>query len=276
MPDRLAGDAADVTEQHRATVQTLKDADDALVVLGHLGQRHAQSGAVRALCAQLAELTGAAFGAIPEAVNSVGAALVGALPHRALGGQAVDNAGLSAAQMWDADLASYVLVGVEPERDAADGAKALEALNKAQCVVCLTAFVTEEMLEYADVLLPIGTFAETAGTFVNLEGRWQSFNAVATPVGESRAGWKVLRVLAEHLQLEGFGFNDCASITAALSERLGGLSPSNALDYASASLATVNGGALVIDVPMYDTDPLVRRALPLQKTRAAQAANGGR
>ena len=275
-PSGLAGDAPTVTDEHRAIVAALKEADEALVMLGQLGLRHAQSAAVRALCAQLAELTTSKLGFLPESVNSVGAALAGALPHRGAGGTALEASGLAATQMWDADLAAYLLVGVEPERDAADCDKALDALKKAQCVVALTAFVSDEMLDYADVLLPIGTFAETAGTFVNLEGRWQTFAGAAMPVGESRPGWKVLRVLAEYLQLEGFDFDDCASITAALSEQLGELTPDNRIDYASATLAPINGGDLVIDVPIYDTDPLVRRAQPLQKTRVAQAAAGGR
>ncbi|MFK8017426.1 MAG: NADH-quinone oxidoreductase subunit NuoG [Gammaproteobacteria bacterium] len=269
----LSGMAADVTEAHRQTVSALREQDDALVLLGHLGQRHAQAAAVRALSAQLATLTGAKFGVIPEAVNSVGASLVGALPHRGLGGAPVETAGLAANDMWSADLASFLLVGVEPERDSADGAAALAALKKAQFVVCLTSFVSDDMLEYADVLLPIGTFAETAGTFVNLEGRWQSFSGVATPVGSSRPGWKVLRVLAENLQLEGFAFNSAADIAAHVKATLGDVQPSNALDIDS---ATVNDtvSAATIDVPIYDTDPLVRRAQPLQKTRAAQASAG--
>ncbi len=269
----LSGATADVTEAHRAIVSVLREQDDALVLVGHIGQRHAQAAAVRALCAQLAQLTGAKFGFIPEAVNSVGASLVGALPHRGLGGARVAQPGLAAAQMWTADLASFLLVGVEPERDSARRNKALAALKKAQFVVCLTSFVSEEMLEYADVLLPIGTFAETAGTFVNSEGRWQSFNGVATPVGEARPGWKVLRVLAEHLQLEGFAFNEASAITAHVRDALGSVVPSNDIDVASAALNETRGGD-VLDVPIYDTDPLVRRALPLQRTRVALTANG--
>jgi NADH-quinone oxidoreductase subunit G len=270
----LSGDTADVKASHRDTVQALREQDKALILLGHIGQRHAQAAAVRALCAQLADLTGPRFGVIPEAVNSVGASLVGALPHRTLGGKSAETVGLNAARMFESDLASYMLVGVEPERDCADGAAALAAMQKAQFVVCLTSFVSEEMLEYADVLLPMGTFAETAGTFVNSEGRWQSFAGVATPVGESRPGWKVLRVLAEYLELEDFGFNAVTEITEHVRSSVGEITPSNAINYKTATLNETSNKAN-IDVPMYDTDPLVRRAQPLQRTRVAQGGGAG-
>jgi len=269
----LSGTTTEVGEVHRQMAGTLRERDDALVLIGHLAQRHPQAAAVRALCAQLAQLTGAKFGLIAEAVNSVGASLVGALPHRALGGTAVPTPGLAASQMWDANLSSFLLLGVEPERDSANGEKALAALRQAQHVVQLTPFVSDQMLEYAHVLLPIGTFAETAGTFINTEGRWQSFNGVATPVGESRPAWKVLRVLAEQLQLEGFGFNDASEITAHLKEALGALQPSNEFDLSTATINSANDGGMV-DVAIYDTDPLVRRSLPLQQTRAGRAAAG--
>ncbi|MFK7887591.1 MAG: NADH-quinone oxidoreductase subunit NuoG [Gammaproteobacteria bacterium] len=270
----LSGDTAQVEQAHRDTVQALREQDDALILLGHIGQRHVQAAAVRALCAQLADLTSARFGVVPEAVNSVGASLVGALPHREAGGKPAATPGLSVGQMFEADLACYLLVGVEPERDCADGVAALAAMNKAQFVVCVTSFVTDEMLEYADVLLPMGTFAETAGTFVNSEGRWQSFAGVATPVGESRPGWKVLRVLAEYLEFDGLGFNAVNEITDHVHKLVGAVEPSNALNYQSATLNHAEGEA-AIDVPMYDTDPLVRRALPLQRTRVAQGEGAG-
>ena len=95
---------------------------------------------------------------------------------------------------------AYILFGIEPTKDLAEGADSLPPLRSA-AVVAFTAFVSDELLDVADVLLPIGTFAETAGTYVNAEGRWQSFDAAADAVGDARPGWRVLRVLGNELEL---------------------------------------------------------------------------
>ena len=148
---------------------------------------------------------------MPEGGNAVGAALVGVLPHRGLGGRSIQAAGLNIADMFAARLKSYVMFGaIEPAYDVASSA-ALEALKAADCVVALSPYASAK--EFADVILPIGTFAETSGTYINLEGRWQSVPGAAAPVGEARPGWKVLRVLANLLNLPGFDYTSSDQIT---------------------------------------------------------------
>ena len=152
------------------------------------------------LAAALAAITGATLGYLSEGANAAGAALAGALPHRGVGGKALSRPGADARAMLETPRKAYVLFGIEPGQDLADGERAHAAL-KAATVVCFTPFVTDELLDCADVLLPIGTFAETAGTFVNAEGRWQSFDAAADLAGDARPGWRVLRVLGNELEL---------------------------------------------------------------------------
>jgi NADH-quinone oxidoreductase subunit G len=131
--------------------------------------------------------------------------------------------------------------------------------------------------DVADVLLPIAPFSETSGSFVNAEGRVQSFHGVVKPLGETRPAWKVLRVLGNLLALQGFDFETSEEVRA---EALGDpttiasrLSNASRADLASSAAAGAAEPALqrVADVPIYATDSLVRRASSLQLTADARA-----
>jgi len=140
-------------------------------------------------------------------------------------------------------------------------------------VLALTSYVTERMKEYADVLLPVGTFSETSGTFVNLEGRWQSFGGVAKPVGEARPGWRVLRVLGTLLNLADFEFDSSEEVLARLRTALGELPQPAAPAWRLPKAAAVTGKLMRIGgVPIYAGDALVRRAKALQETVHARPA----
>ncbi|HVS24346.1 MAG TPA: molybdopterin-dependent oxidoreductase, partial [Gammaproteobacteria bacterium] len=247
-----------------------------LVLLGLIAQRHPRYSDIRALAAALADLSSAALGYLSEGANAAGAALAGALPHRGAGGKPLTRAGRDALAMLESPRAAYVLFGIEPRRDLAAGAPALAALRDAK-VVCFTAFASAELAEIADVLLPIGTFAETAGTFVNVEGRWQSFDAAAEPAGESRPGWRVLRVLGNELELPDCEYRTPAEVSAALEQELGGRPELTPERYRGSFAASGNGGAYAVDastldVPIYAVDALVRRSEPLQLTALAKGA----
>ena len=162
----------------------------------------------------------------------------------------------------------YLVVAAEPEHDTWDGAAALRALQGADSVVCLTAYVSEAMRGYADVLLPIGAFGETAGTYVNVAGEWQSFPGVARPLGDARPAWKVLRVLANVLELDGFEYDAPDAVTEMVAGQCGDPEPSARVAWQSPAGAPEASGDLtrVGLVPIYGGDPLVRRAEPLQQT----------
>jgi NADH-quinone oxidoreductase subunit G len=163
--------SAQPTDAHRAIAQQLIDGSRRVILLGALAQRHPAFADLRLVASAIAEVTGATLGYLPDGGNSVGAHVAGVLPTRATGGRAVQTAGLNVADMFAARLKAYIVLGaIEPQHDIASPA-ALEALNAAEFVVALSPYSTAK--EYADVILPIGTFAETSGTYVNLEGRWQ-------------------------------------------------------------------------------------------------------
>jgi NADH-quinone oxidoreductase subunit G len=173
--------------------------------------------------------------------------------------------------MVEQSLKAYVLLGAEPAFDFANPAATTAAMTSAQLVVSLTAFDSASLRGVADVMLPIAPFTETSGTYVNCEGRAQSFVAVARPQGETRPAWKVMRVLGNLLALEGFSQSDSAAVR---DEALGddfGSRLGNGVEGVLVSAATASVGALerVTDVPIYFADPIVRRAGALQKTRDA-------
>ena len=176
------------------------------------------------------------------------------------------------------------MLNVEPDADIHSSPDAVAKLARQEFVVALTPFVSDALLEAADLLLPVGTFAETSGTYVNVAGTWQSFAAVATPVGESRPAWKVLRVLGNLVEAEGFDYVTSTDVLEACREDIGdtdvgGPSGPNSsrlkpLPRSDSSSDAQDFPEDETDVPLYSVDGLVRRATALQLTPAARRAAG--
>jgi NADH-quinone oxidoreductase subunit G len=217
----------------------------------------------------LADVCGASVGGITEGANSAGAYLAGAVPHREPGGATARTPGLSTAQMLAAQLKAYVLFGgIDPQNDIAADVRALET---ADLVVVISTHLPDSLRAVAHVVLPIGSFAETSGTYVNVEGRWQSWAGAAKPPGESRPGWKVLRVLANLLNLQGVDYGSSEEIRDALKSRCGThVEPAAAIGAAMPG-AQIPGGAWV-EIPPYQVDVLVRGSDALAKTKDGRAA----
>ena len=258
-------------DSERAAAQVLLNKSRALLLLGQIAIRHPRFADIRAIAAALCRLTGATLGYLPEGANAAGAALAGVLPHRSIGGQAVEQPGLNAQEMLAAPRRVYVLFGLEPDHDLADALLAQHALGVADKVICFTSHESETLKAAADVLLPIAAFAETAGTYVNVEGTWQSFEAAADAAGEIREGWRVLRVLGNQLELPECEYRAAADVRHALRAELGDLAANTRYegDFVPAcEPADVDDAAL--DVPIYAVDGIVRRGQALQQTAAAR------
>ncbi|UEP20495.1 NADH-quinone oxidoreductase subunit NuoG [Burkholderia ambifaria] len=264
LPDTLAGVTASPAAQ--AVAQSLANGERRAVLLGNVAVRHPQFAQLHAVAQWIADNTGATFGFLTEAANTVGAHVVGALPG---------EGGLNAREAFAQPRKGYVLLNVEPEFDTADPAQALAALNQADMVVVMSPF--KHGLDYADVLLPIAPFTETAGTYVNAEGSVQSFNGVVRPLGDTRPAWKVLRVLGSLLGLPNFEYETAEEVRlAALGDAGVASRLSNQASVAPARVAAAaaNGGfERLADVPIYHADALVRRAGALHLTAAAKVAN---
>ena len=259
--------AASPDDTHRAMAQSLKDADKATVLLGNVATAHPQFSLLKALAAAIAAASGAVLGVMTDGANGAGGWLTGVLPHRGPAGSAVETAGLDASAMLAEPRKGYLLFGVEAACDCANPAQAAKALDAADFVVCAGAFASEAMKSQADVLLPVAPFTGTSGTYINTEGRWQSFAGVASPTGDSRPGWKVMRVLGNQFGLDGFEQQSSEEIRDALQQQLGAVSLDNCQAAGAVAQAAMSDGLERIgDVAINAVDALVRRAPALQLT----------
>ena len=250
--------AASVNAQAQQVAQALMSGERKAVLLGNAAAQHPQASVLLALAQWIGAQTGATVGYLSADANTVGAQWVGALPGAG---------GLNAGQMLGQPMKALLLLDVEPTLDGANAAAAQAALAGSGLVVALTSF-KDARVDNADVLLPIAPFTETAGSFVNAEGRVQSFHGVVKPAGDSRPAWKVLRVLGNLLGLSGFNQETADDVRV---EALGDLDAlvgrlDNHSDAVPVLLPTPAGLQRLSDVPIYATDALVRRTLSLQQT----------
>lgn len=238
----------------------LQGTEKAAVVLGAEAQNHPDAAALYVAAQALATATGATLGVLPQAANSVGADVVGVNAQKAAH---------SVAAQIEAPKKAVMLLNVEPHMDVADGAAAVAALRQAQTVMAFGAYDSEVLRDVADVLLPITPFTETSGSFINMEGRLQSFHGVVKAVGAARPLWKVLRVLGNVLELAGFDYESSEQILAQavnqdmLSGSLNNRVVADVVAQSQTGLLRVGG------VGIYAGDAIVRRSVPLQSTPQA-------
>jgi len=248
-----AGQATDIA---RRIALSLLGGERKAILLGNAAAHHARASSLLVLAQWLGEQTGATVGYLSEAANTVGAQLVNAQPI---------TDGLNAAQILSGALKAVLLLHTEPAFDSAAGARAQTALAQAEMVVTLSPFKAN--MDISDVLLPIAPFTETAGSFVNAEGRLQSFHGVVKPLGDTRPGWKVLRVLANWLGLPGFDFESVEAVRAAALPTDHGARLSNQT-HAAVDVQPVT--QMPCSASIYQLDGIVRRAPSLQRTADAR------
>jgi NADH-quinone oxidoreductase subunit G len=260
-------DGIEAGEVAKGIAASLLSGEKRGVFLGNAAAQHPQASQLHAAAQWIAEQTGAVFGYLTEAANTVGGYIANALPGK----------GANAQQMFAQPRKAYVVLHAEPEFDTYDPQAALGALKQADMVVVMSPY--KHGMEYADVLLPVAPFSETAGTFVNCEGRAQGFNGTVKPLGETRPAWKVLRVLGNLLDISGFNYETSEEIRveilgskkaedADLSSKLNNVA---SLPLQSAREEDPSAIERIADVPIYFTDAIVRRSVPLQDTTDAKA-----
>ena len=255
----LQGVNASATAQ--AIALSLASGERSVILLGNFAQNHPQAAQIQLLAQHIATLSNAKFGFLGEAANSVGGYLAHAVP---------EGKGLNAAAMLAAPRKAYLLLNVEAELDTQNSQQAMAAMLAADMVVALSAY-KHQASEYADVMLPIAPFTETSGTFVNTEGRVQSFKGTVKPLGEARPAWKVLRVLGNLLNVSGFDYDNSEAVR---DEVLAGVDVNSKLSNTlqgliAQAVAPTSGLQRVAEVPIYATDAIVRRSAPLQATHDA-------
>lgn len=262
---------------HVAIAEHLKTSESPYVLLGAAVLNHPNAALIHAFASYIAELIQAPQGELPVGANAAGAWLAGLVPHRAPAGKPLETVGLDAQQMLATPLKTYLLLGIEPGLDCANPRQAVSALQQSEFVVAISPFKTEHLMEVADVILPAATFAETSGTFVNGEGRWQPFKGTVAPLHEARPTWKILRVLGSLLNIEGFEYDSSEEVRRELkrlvkevegnpglnsSSRSNGFSAGSKQNLSIDSIAELTR---ISEWPIYRADALVRRSEPLQK-----------
>lgn len=268
-----------VESHHQSIAASLKNAKRAGVYLGAMALAHPELSVIRQLAQAIAQYSGASLGEFATAGNSAGAWLAGAVPHRLPGGVASKQQGLNASEMLSKTAAATMLIGIEPELDSLQGQRALAILQESAFNVVISPFMGGAMRSYAHVILPMVSFAETSGTYVNTEGLWQGMRAVARPLGEARPAWKILRVLGNILNLDGFEFMSSEDVRDELRRACQNLKLSShvaPLDVAVSNVADKQGMQRLGGVAMFSVDALVRRSASLQATADAQVANSVR
>ncbi len=247
----------------QAITESLISGATTAVLLGSSAIAHPHASDLHVLAQFIAEHTGATLGFLPVGGNAVGAGLVG-----------VNGAGVES--VLSGERRAVILMNLEPDSDLPNPAQARAALAKANTVIALSAYQSADLLEVADVILPIATYTETVSSFVNLEGRVQTIQPAVKPLGDARPAWKVLRVLGGLLNLDGFLYNMPEEVLGdALGDnyctKLDNQPTTNTLS--NGNLAPLNGLERLADVNIYAGDPIVRRSPALQLTRDAKRGN---
>ena len=260
------GISVEPTAIHQQAADQMVAAQQGSILLGTAAIMHPEYALLRRLAANIAGITHLKWGAVGLGCNDLGAWMAGAVPHRTSYG--INQVGQNAAAMQQGGCDTLILHGIEPELDMADPQQTVAALAKAQ-VIALSAYRSPWLEETAEVILPIGVYTETSGSFVNLQGDVQSFAGVTAPPGEARPGWKVLRVLGNQLNLPSFDYLDSTSVrdevlkrhqAPLLDNRLSPTEDSLQVQYSAGAWQRVGG------VPLYASDAIVRRSAPLQAT----------
>ena len=242
----------EASEISRKFVEALQGKQKVAVIVGALAMQHPQAAELRYLASQIATLTNGTVSLMTDGANAAGAWLAGAVSQ-----------GLNACQMLESPRQAYLLLNVEPEFDCANAQVAAAALSQSKFTVAMSAYRNPMLEAHANVILPVAAFTETAGTYVNGAGEWQSFTGMASACGDARPAWKVLRVLGNFLHLDGFDYESAEQVKDEVRalprpERQALTLPSIDTSVEKIELARIG------EVPIYAGDALVRRAEPLQ------------
>jgi NADH-quinone oxidoreductase subunit G len=266
--DRAPVDGIAGSDNAKAIAASLISGERKAILLGNAALQHPQASQLRSWAQWIAKATGATVGVLTEGANTVGGYAVGAYA-----GARETRRGLNAREMIEQPRKAYVLWNVEPDYDVGNPSAAARALQAADTVIACSVY-RNGALDYADVILPITPFTETAGTFINCEGRVQSFNGTVRPAGDARPGWKVLRVLGNLLGLDGFEYETSDQVLgeALPADLVARLSNETSVAPVKPERPQPHAGAVerIADVPIYFSDAIVRRSPPLQATRDAK------
>lgn len=262
----------EVDKQTKEIAQSLKE-EKACLITGAIVENHPEASLLRTLVAVIQKLSGAKLVRLTTGANSAGACIAGMLPHRTVAGKSIAEPGLNVQEALNSKLKGYLLMGVEPGYDFANPAGARQSMLAAEFVVLLSAYEHESMHDYADVILPIAPYAETSGTYINIDNIWQTVKGAMLPFGESRPAWKVLRVLGNLLHCKKFDYTSTEDILEEVKEAVSMTMEHEYEPYYPESLPVINQSLVRVgEWPLYRIDAITRNAKELQLCAASESA----
>ena len=247
-----------VDDVAKCIADKLLASNNSVIILGEHAINNPQAASIAKLIREIAQQTGAATLNVSATSNSIAAEMANFVPGQG---------GLNANAMLAADLSAYILLEVYPQYDFHDSVQAIESLdNKNTFVISMNSFKDKEVARYSDVMLPIASFYETSGSHINIEGAMQSFAAAVSAPSESKPAWKVLKVLADLLELPGFHYANSEQITSEISNQ----SHQYKVDDKAINITTKRGVSVIWQKSPYAIDVLSRHATALQATKIGQ------
>ncbi len=273
-PEGLADlvSAQTVSDDHKACIESLSKGENSAVILGTMLQAMPDYAAMRMLAGYIADATDSILSYLTPGANSTGAYLSGLLPNRDASGQVTD--GLDTQSMFAQPRKGYILFAIEPDRDIENPLQVRNALSNADFVVALSMYQSDALKNTADVLLPLSATTESSGTLINVAGTWQSFSAVSKAIGQSKPGWKILRVMGNLFDVSGFDYQSSEDVLADVKSNTANAVTDKASNKINWQCPENNDSEIAIqriaELPIYSVDAIVRRAQALQKTADAQ------
>ncbi len=259
-------------EATQAIARNLKKEKTALIT-GAICENHPQASLIRTLVQAISTLSDAKCLRLTTGANSAGAWYAGMLPHRTAAGRDISQPGLNVQKALDARLKSYILMSAEPGYDFANPYNARQSMLAAEFVVMITAYENESMYDYADVILPMASFAETSGTYVNVDKHWQTVKGALQPHGESRPAWKILRVLGNLMHCKDFDYTASDELLSELKVQINMSTEREYIPYYPEALPEYKQTLMRVgEWPLYRVDQTVRHAQALQESAASEAA----
>jgi NADH-quinone oxidoreductase subunit G len=247
--------------------------DNSCIITGALCENHPEASLIRTLIHLIQQLSGAKIVRMTQGANSAGASTAGMLPHRTVAGKSVAEPGLNVQEALNAKLKAYFLLAVEPGYDFANPSGARKSMLGAEFVILLSAYDQESMRDYADVILPIAPYAETSGTYINLDNSWQTVKGALLPYKEARPAWKVLRVLGNLLQLDNFSYTSTEEILEEIRAAVAMTTEPEYIPFYPESLPVINHSLVRVgEWPLYRSDAIVRNAKDLQLCAASETS----
>ncbi len=253
IPNELS--KASSSEIHNAIADDLIESKNGVIVFGEHLNSNPNLLAITNIIAKIAMTTDLKIANLTLSGNSHSAERANFIPS---------DQGMNAISMFNDNSKAFMLMDVDCEYDFFDSQLASDYFNKEDVfVVALSSYEGKALQSNADVILPMASFYESSGTHINFDGLVQSFSASVKSPGDSKPGWKIIKVLADLLDLKDFDYIDSNQVK---DEALKSSKAKTSFD--DANVQSVDDSEITThwQYAPYASDSVTRRAKALQES----------